>query len=143
MFKIQNSELEGEEKGIYLAASGIYEIIKIERIIMAAVSTFKPAEIEERFNNCVQTAMNNYTAFCSDVQLHPSELEIELLTNFIELFELVIDIKKTEAEKSGAAIVAAAAAEKSSAAAVAAIVAAAAVEHESQPPKAKRAKKTE
>lgn len=110
-----------------MAGSGIYEIIKNERIIMAAVSKFKPDEIENKFNKCVQEAVDNYNGFCTDVQHNPNELEIELLTNFAELFELVIDIKKMNAEKSGAA-------------AIAAVVAAAATENEGNPPKAKRAR---
>lgn len=127
VYKIQNSELDNEERGIYLAGSSIYEIIKNERFIMAAVSTFKTTEIENTFNNCVEAAVENYTAFCSNVQLNPNELEIELLTNFTELFELVIDIKKMDVEKSGAA-------------AVAAVVAAAAIENEAHPSKPKRAR---
>lgn len=110
-----------------MAGSSIYEIIKNERIIMAAVSTFKPAEIENTFNKCVQNAINNYNAFCTNVQLNPNELEIDLLTNFNELFELVIDIKKMDTEKSGAD-------------AVAAVVAVAAIENEVQHSKAKRAR---
>lgn len=105
VYKIQNSELDNEERAIYLAGTGLYEIIKNEWLIMATVSTFDLAVIEETFNNCVQAAVTNYKAFCSNVQLYPSVLEIELLTNFVKVFELVIDIKKTEAENSAAATV--------------------------------------
>lgn len=145
VYKIQNSELE-DERAVFLAANGLYEIIKNERLIMGCVSLFKADEIEEKFNKCVEAAVNDYNVFCANVQLTPSAMEIELLTNFIELFELVIDIKKSQAEKSAegvaAAIIADAALEneRQRPKAVIAGAATAVNENEFQPTKAKRAR---
>lgn len=95
MYKIENSELD-DEKGIFLAGTGLYEIIKNERFLLAAAESFKPNDIETSFDGIVDAAVKNYNAYTTSVALNPNRLEIELLTNFSDFFEIIIDIKKKE-----------------------------------------------
>lgn len=93
MYKIQNSALE-DDKAVFLAAAGLYEVIKNERILLAAAASFNITEIESSFNQIVASAVENYSVFTADVTVEPTQMEMELLTNFSDLFNLIIDIKK-------------------------------------------------
>lgn len=96
VYKIQNSDEEDVKKAIFLKADGIYEIIKNERLILAAAKSFNVTDIETSFNQIVSNAVSDYNSFCAEIHINPSELEIELLTNFVHFFEVCIDIKKKE-----------------------------------------------
>lgn len=88
-----------DAKPIFLAETGLYEIMKMERLLLAAAESFKITDIESSFNEIVDRAVNDYSAFSSSVAFNPTQLEIDLLTNFNEFFELIIDIKKKEEDE--------------------------------------------
>lgn len=95
MYEIQNTEITG--KSIFIAGNGLFELVKNERAIMAAATAYKPNEVEASFNQIVASAVENYSVFMAELWVDPKPLEIEILVNFNQFFELVIDIKKTEA----------------------------------------------
>lgn len=120
-----------DHKGIFLAESGLYEIIKNERYLHAAAEAYDVNEIEEAFNRLIDTAVKDYNAFTAAVTISPSHLEIELMTNFIEFFEYVIDVKKKEdTEKKAVAAAAALIEAQAIATAAAAAVNAGAIEEQ-------------
>lgn len=98
MYKVQNSDLDDDHKGIFIAAGGLYEIIKNERILLAVAGSFKANDVEKSFNEIVAAAVENYTTFTAEASVTGSQLDAELVTNFSEFFDLIIDIKKKEVD---------------------------------------------
>lgn len=105
VYKIENSE--NDQKGIFIAANGLYELIKHEASIIAAAMSYNADEVENSFNQLVAEALENYNVFMAKVPDEQDMLRIDVTTNLAELFEVILDIKKTEAENTAAAVVAA------------------------------------
>lgn len=102
MYKIENAEFP--TKAVYLSGSGLYEIVKKERAISAAAALYDPNDIENSFNKLVAAAAENYNTFMAEIWVNQNDFEIEVLTNFEEFFEILIDIKKKESENIGEAV---------------------------------------
>lgn len=66
---------------------------------MATALSFNPDEIEKNFNEIIASAVADFNVFTAHVWSKPSPIEVELLTNFTEFFEYVIDVQKSGAEK--------------------------------------------
>lgn len=94
VYKVTNLNKEG--KAIYIAGSGLYSLIENEQAVMCAALSFNPVEIENRFNEVVNAAVRNYSVFLERVYRNRMPFEIEMMTNFADFFNLVIDIKKKE-----------------------------------------------
>lgn len=134
VYKIENSE---NNKVIFIAEAGLYEMIKKERPILLAAALYDVQAIENTFNQLINAAVENYNVFIAEIWHNPSQLEIEILANFDELFEYLIDIKKNEAAETNEAA-AVAAADAVAAAAAEAVAAARANEPESKKQKTKK-----
>lgn len=83
-----------ETKAIFIAESSLYLLLKIEQAVVAAVKKYKPLDTEKEFNELVDGAIENYNLFLAEAWNTPTDLKIEILTNFSDLFEYVIDINK-------------------------------------------------
>lgn len=132
VYKISNLNKDG--KSIYIAGSGLFSLIENEQAIMCVASSYNPVEIENKFDEYVNAAVQDYSVFLERVYRNRNLLAIELMTNFTDFFNLIIDIKKSEAanelEKNDPIIAAAAAA--SAIEAVDAAIAAAAAAQEAE-----------
>lgn len=94
VYELQN--IQSTAKPIFIAGTGLYELVKNERAIMAAATSYNANEVEESFNQMVASAVENYNVFMAELWIDPKPLEIDVLINFAQFFELIIDIKKTE-----------------------------------------------
>lgn len=106
MYSVQNSEADGEGS-IHIAGSSLYELVRFEKAIMTSALSLKPSDVENEFNQMVISAVDNYNTFMAEVWATPGPLEIELLSNFSDFFNLVIDIKKRESATPATAAAAA------------------------------------
>lgn len=97
VYKVENAD---NEKFIYIAATGLYEIVKHEKTIIAAAMSYKADEVENSFNQLVSDAIDNYAAFIAKVT--DDMMYIDVTTNFAEFFNVILDIKKAELENSNA-----------------------------------------
>lgn len=141
MYQITNTDCD-EHKGVCLAEGTLYEIMKRERYLIAAANLFNCNEIEKAFNEIVEHAVIDYEVFLANIATNPSQLVIELMTNFIDFFELIIDIKKEEVAETAAAEAAASAAAVVTTAAAPVVVVAAtngSDEHELPPKRGRKA----
>lgn len=87
-----------ENKCIYIAESGLYELIKIEKPLMAFALGIDVAKSEQQFNDMIEAALSNYNDFEANVYNKADPFELEILSNFAEMMEWVLDIKKHEME---------------------------------------------
>lgn len=94
--------------------------------------SYNPDEVENSFNQLVYEALENYNVFMAKVPDEQDMLRIDVTINFAEFFDVILDIKKTEAENT--AVVAAATSAEAAAAAVIAAVAARVTGVEDSPP---------
>ena len=92
VYKIAN--LKVENKSIYIAGSSLYELIKNETEICLAAQEIKTVEIETQFNAMAELASKDYDLFKFNLHKNSTQFQREVMVNFSELFELVIDIKK-------------------------------------------------
>lgn len=60
--------------------------------------SFNVEEEERKFNKIVDAAAANYDKFMGEIGDHTSRSAIDLLTNFKEYFEYIIDIRKNQIE---------------------------------------------
>lgn len=63
---------------------------------MCAAMAYEPESNEKKFNDFVNAAVDNFTAFSWNKWTNPSPMEIQLFTNFADFFDFIIDVKKTE-----------------------------------------------
>lgn len=60
--------------------------------------SFNPCDAERNFNTIVDSAVNDYPSFMANIWQNAGMFEAEILTNFVEFFEFIIDVKKNEIE---------------------------------------------
>lgn len=80
-----------------IAEQGLYQLMKNEEVLMTAARMYDAINMESRFNEMVDAAVADYKIFNANVLKNTCDFECEFLTNFNELFEYVIDVKKERA----------------------------------------------
>lgn len=88
--------MDSNDKSIFLASSSLYLLLLNESGIIATAQLVKPREAEEKFNELITRAAENYTETMSNIISTGDFFEIELLTNFSDFLNACIDIKKKE-----------------------------------------------
>lgn len=84
------------DKSIFLASSSLYLLLLNEPGILATTQLVNPLEAEEKFNEIISRAAENYTETMASIISNGNFFELELLTNFNEFLNACIDIKKKE-----------------------------------------------
>lgn len=101
MFKIAN--LDNEINPIFLASNSLYVLMQSEEGIMAAAMHMNAEALESAFNEMVDDAVRDYKSFRDTAYHYNDDLfKITTLTNFKDLFDVCIDIKKKEACEAAA-----------------------------------------
>lgn len=101
MYKIVNTDVP--DKAVYMKADSLYQLMLKEQGIMAAAALYRPEEDENKFNNLVNAAVNDFAGFSANKWLNPTPTEIHLYTNFNEFFDYIIDVKKSVSVNTAAA----------------------------------------
>lgn len=83
-----------------MAESGLYQLLKNEEILMATALKYDCATVENEFNKMITSAVDDYHMFNATVLTNPTPTNTEILTNFDEFFEFVLDVKKHEKENA-------------------------------------------
>lgn len=96
VYKISNVNLE--KKAIYLAKSSLYILLQNEAAIFATFNILDAAKCERKFNDMVSSAVKDYPAYLSTA--YEDEFKIEIMTNFIDFFNVCADAKKSQAEEN-------------------------------------------
>lgn len=96
-----------EDKAIFIAEAGLYQLVKNEEILMTTAMGYDCSSIEKEFEKMVESAVENYHSFNATVLSNPTDLNTEIMVNFDEFFEYVLDVKKTMKEKEALSTVAA------------------------------------
>lgn len=94
VYKFENTKVK--DKCIFVREDGIFELVQFEKILFAAAKTFDVGKTETAFNKMLDEAVADYETFNANVLKNPTKLKNDILSNFIDLFELIIDIKKKE-----------------------------------------------
>lgn len=68
--------------------------------MVGAARSYNIDMFEQTFNSMVDAAVADYPIFLANIGKKPSTLESDVVINFSDLFEYVIDIKKRETELS-------------------------------------------
>lgn len=77
-----------------MAGSSLYLLLQIEGSIKGYADSIKPIEYENKFEELVDEAVNNYKQFLAIGGA--DRLKYEMLTNFTDFFNTCIDVKKAE-----------------------------------------------
>lgn len=94
MYKISNLNLEN--KCIFLAGGSLYILLQMEAAIISAARQVKPYEAEKKFNDIINAAVADYKATMEGIIEKGTWFDIDLLSNFNEFLNVCIDIKKKE-----------------------------------------------
>lgn len=100
VFKICN--LNVDDQAIYLKAPSLYEIVKHESEIIAAAKEYDPTAAEMQFNDMVEAVANDFNAD-SGMETGSTSVRRNIIINFADLFDLAVDIKKTQNESAAKA----------------------------------------
>lgn len=100
MYKIRNSNIDDEKKVIFIAESGLCELIKNEGVLFGIAKGYDCELIEKTFENLIESAIDDYHIFNANVLKNPTGITGEVMINFSDLFEYVIDVKKNEIENA-------------------------------------------
>lgn len=96
VFKITN--IDCDVNPIYFAANSLLILMQCEMGVMKAASTINPDKMEKKFETMIENATDNYRWFSTSAYDDDDDdlFKTITLTNFRELFELCIDIRKRE-----------------------------------------------
>lgn len=97
VYKIANLNLDN--KWIFIAGGSLYTLLQMEAAIITTVHQVNPHEVENKFNNIVAAAVEDYKGTMEGIVENGKWFEIELMTNFNDFFNACIDLKKREAEE--------------------------------------------
>lgn len=100
VYKVRNSNIDDEKKVIFIAESGLNELIKNEELLLGIAKGYDCASIEKTFENMIESAIDDYHIFNANVLKNPTGITAEVLINFSDFFEYVIDVKKNEIENA-------------------------------------------
>lgn len=92
MYKISNLNLEN--KCIFLAGGSLYVLLQMEAAIISAAREVKAYEAEKKFNDIVNAAVDDYKATMDGIIEKGNWFDIDLLSNFNEFLNVCIDIRK-------------------------------------------------
>lgn len=97
MYKIENTTQDG--KPIYIAENSLYLLIKNEAVLFGLAKAYIPAEYEKKFDKMLDAALADYPIFLATIGKSTSNFEADVMINFEDLFETLIDIKKKMAQE--------------------------------------------
>lgn len=72
--------------------------MKIEAVLVGAARGYNADMFEQKFNSMVDVAVDDYPIFLVNIGKKPTAFESDVIINFSDLFDYVIDIKKRERE---------------------------------------------
>lgn len=98
VYKIENTAID--VKPLYIAENSLYLLIKNESALLDLAKSFEPLEYEKKFDKMLEAAIEDYPIFLATKK---STFEAEVMINFEELFDILIDIKKKMAQEVAAA----------------------------------------
>lgn len=94
VYVIQNSRKSGIS---YLVESTIMELLANEKLILAAIESFNPEEIEKRYNELVEGCSVNRSQFFDKLWASTNQIDLKIMANFEHLFNICVDkVNKTK-----------------------------------------------
>lgn len=100
MYKIENTTHDGK---IFIAENGLYLLLKNEGILMSIAKAYNPEACEAKLNSMLDAAIADYPIFLANIGRTSSSIESDVIVNFDELFNVLLDIKKKIAAQEAAA----------------------------------------
>lgn len=99
MYKITNTRIEN--KAIFLAEQGLYALLKNEEHLMGIGRGYDSIAVEKEFEQMVSAGVDDFHTFNANMLNNPTRLSGDILVNFEDFFEFVLDVKKSEKESLG------------------------------------------
>lgn len=100
VYKIENTGVD--VKPIFIAENSLYFLIKNETVLLSLAKAFDPNAYEEKFNAMLGDAIEDYPIFLANIGKTATPFQADVMINFEDLFNILIDIKKKLTEEAAA-----------------------------------------